>query len=703
METREKIDHEELERLGQEFLASSLGGPDSELAEQRERNVRAYNAEPVGEFAPPNIEDRSAYVASDVSDVVDGMLPQIMDVFVSDEKAIECEPKKPGPQAEQQAKHATGYLNHLFYGRNDGLSVLHDWLWDAATQRMGFVKVWAENETEDDRTSYTGLTEDQVQVLLADGGEIDGDIEQDENGLLSFTLRNESQRVAFKVACVAPAEMRIDRNSRYGEDPAALGEVRPKRRFELEEMGLDLTDVSGEMTSRAQSEMDELSDIEDVTGDDLHDSHKLYEYAELYLKLDADGDGVAEWLQLKMVNEKLLAVEQVDDHPYAEICLMPRPHAYFGDCPADRAYNLQREQTNVGRAIIDNILLSTNQRTYVNLLADVNLDDVLDSRAGGVVRGHGPVGDALAPIQQPSIPATVMGLQEWLSSKLENRTGFTRYSQGMDADSLNKTATGVSIITQKSEQRIRLMTRFAALGIRKMFQKLLKLATQLQDAEDWYKVNGEFVPVNPLEWRDQFNLRINVGLGHGTREQKMQALMALQPMLALGTQAGVVSPQHIANFIRSAAEVLEFKTPEQFCDEQPSGMPPNPQAFQQMQQQMQQQIQELGQKSQQLEQENQSLKLGAAEKQAQIALRHRELDQRDMELAGKAMEARAGFELKERQQGFNESQADDKSQIAALWEQVQGISAFLQQLTQPSMDGEEAGMDAPAAPYEAME
>ena len=91
------------------------------------------------EFAPPDIDDRSQYVDASVADTIDGMMPQLIDVFVSDDRAVECVAKKPGPDAETIARQATGYLNHLFYVRNDGLNVLHDWLQDAALQKVGFV------------------------------------------------------------------------------------------------------------------------------------------------------------------------------------------------------------------------------------------------------------------------------------------------------------------------------------------------------------------------------------------------------------------------------------------------------------------------------------------------------------------------------------------------------------------------------------
>lgn len=681
---KDAIGDDELERIAREFMRSALGGPDTEIAAARERNLRAYNAMPEGEFAPPDIDDRSQFVSSDVADTVDGMLPQLLDVFVSDDKAVECQPKKPGPDAESSARQATGYLNHLFYVRNDGLNVLHDWLQDAALQKVGFVKVWAEELTEDSKQTYEGQTPDQLAALLEDGVQLAGEPEVDENGLLRFTTIDESKRMHFRVACVAPHEMRIDPNAKWGDDPAAIGHVSQRRRFELEEMGYDLSEIGSGGDVVDSGEADAL--LGEGQGDvdsELHDSHKLYEYGELYFQLDADGDGVAEWVQVCTINGTLVSREQVDDHPFAEICLMPRAHAYFGDCPADRAYIIQKEQTNLSRALFDNVYFSVNQRTYINTRASVNIDDLLDNRPGGIVRGEGEPGKAFGQMPTQPIPATAWQMQEWLNVRLENRTGFTRYSQGMDADSLNKTATGVSIITSKADQRLRLMTRFAANGIRKMFAKLLKLATKHQDGQDWFNVNGEWVPVSPTEWRDQFNITINVGLGHGTKEQQMQRLMALFPLQQMGLQVGVVGPEHIAHTIHEAARVNEFKNPERFASAEPIAPPPQLQ-------QMQAQLQEMGQKGQQLEQENLKLKadaeVGRVEKvrdelQADLEAARMELEQKAQQLGG------------------------DGDAIAQLQQQVEALAALVIQLTQQPMPMDGMGMDAggpPAAPMEAL-
>jgi hypothetical protein len=198
----EKIEHDELEAIARAFMANSLGGPGSEVSAQRERNLLAYGGQPEGDFAPLDIEDRSAYVSTDVADVVDGMLPQILDVFVSDEKAIEAKPTKPGPDSAATARQVTGYLNHLFYVRNDGLNVLYDWLQDAALQKVGFVKVWAEEQAEDSKQTYEGQPVEVLQAMLADGKTLEGEPQQDEQGGLTFTVVDESRRVAIHVECV---------------------------------------------------------------------------------------------------------------------------------------------------------------------------------------------------------------------------------------------------------------------------------------------------------------------------------------------------------------------------------------------------------------------------------------------------------------------------------------------------------------------
>jgi len=176
---------------------------------------------------------------------------------------------------------------------------------------------------------------------------------------------------------------------------------------------------------------------------------------------------------------------------------------------------------------------------------------------------------------------------------------------------------------------------------------MLKLAIKYQNAVEMVALNGQFVPINPSEFRDQFRVKINVGLGTGTKEQQSARIMALMQMLTqVGAPAGVVRPEHIAEAIRLYVEANEFKQPERFVDPAPQGPPPQ---MQQMQQQFEQQMQQMQQELQRVMQENMQLKLANRDKQGDQVLKARqqefEQDRAAAQLELDAAEASARLDL----------------------------------------------------------
>lgn len=709
---REKMTDEEVGAIAVQALQSSLGGPGTEVSQARLRNLEYYNAEPTGELAPPEIEDRSDFVATDVADTIEGMLPQLMRMFVASDDAVEFEAKRPG--AEPIARLATAYVNHLFYTRNDGVSIVYDWFKDALLQKVGFVKVWAEEESDDARQTFEGQTEEQLVMLVREGWQLDGEPEVDDAGGLKFTVTKEDRRICIKVEVCPPDAVRVDPNARWGGEPALIGHVFRRRKFELEQDGYDLSDLPRGSGEPADSE-ETLEMLGQSMDSDAYaeptESHSLYNCAEVYMQLDRDGDGVAEWVKICLIEDTLAryvdddkaAIEQVDGHPFVWICPVPRPHAFFGDCPADFAIQPQKLRTNVVRAIQDNLYLTVNQRTYLNTEAEVNIADWLENRPGGVVRGRGPANTAIQPLVQPSLSAPAYEFNEWLEDWRATRTGFTKYSQGTDADSLNKTATGVSIITQKADMRMELMARFFAVGMKQLFAKMLKLAVRHQDREEQMQVaGGQWVALNPSEWRDQFNVKINVGLGTGSKEQQSMRIMGLFQTQLQAAPFGVITPENIAETVRLFVEANEFSNPERFVSPQPTGMPPTPQAYQQEKQAAMEQFEQMQQELQRLSQENESLKSDQQKAQMDFALKTRELDQKDIELAQKGQQieqqgavAAADYELKrEGQQVQNARTAqemargdDEDAKVAELQDQVaqlaQAVQFLIQQIAPP--------------------
>lgn len=659
----------ELESIARKAIDNSLGSPESDIGLIRQRNLEYYNAEPVGELSKPEIEDRSDFVSTDVADTVEWMLPAFIDMFASSDDAVAFEAKR--IEDEPMAKMASAYVNHLYYVQNDGLSHMYDWFKDALIQKVGFSKTWVE-ECEDDVTQkYEGQSEEMLAMLLQDGWELVDEPEVEEDGTLEFTVTKKSERYVIKNAVVPPYSMRVDANARWDSEPAMIGEVMYKRRFELEQEGYVVDDAQLETPESEQEALDLLGDLSYSQGASPDRSHDLIKVEEVYIKLDQDMDGVAEWLKITLIGGNLAihedgepAWESVDGHPYTWICPVPRPHSFFGDCPADFAIQPQKLRTHVIRAIQDNLYLTVNQRTYVNTMAGVNVDDILESRPGGIIRGNAPAGEAIQPIVQPNLGAPAYQFNEFLESWKENRTGFTRYSQGTDSNALNKTATGVSIITQKSDMRLKLMARFFGVGMRNLFAKNLKLAITHLNQEEVIQIAGQYVPINPSHFRNDFNMKIRVGLGTGSKEQQSARIMALMQVMGQGLQVGVVKPENVAEAIKLYAEANEFKSPERFVSppEQEQTMPME--QFEQMKQQADQAFAQMQQQLQQLAAENEQLKSSDQLKQAEVQIKAQDsavdaqVSMRELELKERDMA------LKEREMALKEREAELKAQAA---------------------------------------
>ena len=191
----------------------------------------------------------------------------------------------------------------------------------------------------------------------------------------------------------------------------------------------------------------------------------------------------------------------------------------------------------------------------------VNLDDLLTSRPGGVVRTKQPPSQVMLPMQNQTISQQAFPLLEYLDTVRETRTGVTRYSQGLDADSLNKTATGVNTLMSQSQMRMELIARvFAETGVKDLFRRIFELTVKYQNKERIVELNNKFVPVSPTEWKNRYNISINVGLGAGSKDQQIVMLNnILQKQLqAFQLQGNKEYPMvTLKNIYNSLAKIIE--------------------------------------------------------------------------------------------------------------------------------------------------
>jgi hypothetical protein len=167
----------------------------------------------------------------------------------------------------------------------------------------------------------------------------------------------------------------------------------------------------------------------------------------------------------------------------------------------------------------------------------------------------------MMPMQNQTISQQAFPLLEYLDTVRETRTGVTRYSQGLDADSLNKTATGINTLMTQTQMRMELIARvFAETGVKDLFKKIFELTVKYQDKERIVQLNNQFVPVRPTEWKNRYNINITVGLGSGSKEQQIVLLNnILQKQLqAFQLQGNREFPMvSLKNIYNSLAKIIE--------------------------------------------------------------------------------------------------------------------------------------------------
>lgn len=594
----------ELIAVTDEQIRQSVAYMGGTLSEQRRRNEYFYLAQPVGELSAPAIDGRSSVVSTDVADTVEWMLPSLVKTFCGSDQVCEFQPRR--QQDEAAAKQATDYVNYVLFKQNPGFSLIYTWIKDALIQKNGVMKVWWDASREDVRETYRSIGDAELQILLNDPGvepititpKADPGAHEVAENLAAVGMQAPAPATVYDVVVkrqtgsgrvrienVPPEEFLISHSAKSIDTAAfcahrvekTISDLRAMGYANVDEIGSDATDNAGAMSGERVQRRSFDDDMPHEFGDaqsEADESQRVVWITECYLRLDFNGDGIAEWRKIVRCGSVLLDHEECDGPPFVSITPIPLPHRFFGLSIADLAVEPQKLKTSLLRAGLDGLYHSINGRTYA-IDGQVNLDDLLTSRPGGVVRIKSPGAVGALSEGRPDLGAA-QAMLEYAEVAKENRTGFTRYSQGTSAQALNQTATGVNLITNRADSRLELIARvFAETGFRDLFTRILKLVSQYQDQASMARVNGQWVNFDPRAWRTQFDFSVAVGIGTGNKDQQVQHLMMLGQVMQQAAQLGLCGPREFYNAARKLTESLGFKEPDLFFTD-PANSPPKP-------------------------------------------------------------------------------------------------------------------------------
>ena len=585
----------------------SLGVEDGELSNDRATALDHYHGRPYGNEQ----EGRSQIVSRDLSEAVDWAMPAIMRVFTQSGSLGEFDPV--GPEDEEAAQQESDYVNQVIMKDNPGFLLLHDAVKDTLLLKNGYVKHSWDVTTKITEDEYSGLSMDEIAQMVTkleqSGAEVevkgatstttmvDGPTGQVPMEQWHIRLKITRKKGKVCIEAVPAEEVRVSKRCRGTlQDSPFTEHVTRKTRSDLREMGMpaefvDSLAAHNERENSAQAvARDTTSDESDFNGSAIADrSMDEIEYCEAYLKVDWDGDGIAELRKVVTVSEKLPPGEDWNEPisavPMTAFMAKRMPHRHVGESLDDELADLQEIKTVLLRQLLDNIYLTNNNQWLVN--ERVNLADFMQSLPGGVKRVSGTeaVLGCAEPIMATPIINQILPVVDYMDNIKEGRTGISRASTGLDPDTLKQSTKGAFLENlNRASQKVEMITRMLAeTGVKELVLQVHALLIKHQDKQRVVQMRGKWVPVNPQEWQERTDMTARVGLGTGNEEEKRQKLLLVSQLQDKLAAAGLVGPKQAYAMFAELAATMGFDMPEKFA------MSPDSSEYQQMMQQRQNQ------------------------------------------------------------------------------------------------------------------
>ena len=460
----DKVTELELKNIIGQEINNSMGYMGGNLSAQRKKSLEYYMGEPLG----TEIDGRSQVVSTDVADTIETILPNLLKIFTASDQTVKCEPVKAEDVA--LAEQATNYINYIFNKDNNGFSILYTWFKDALIEKNGIVKVYWDESEKVEQETYENLNEQEYQILIDNDdvevveeesfvdekakeqleqikalAEAQGQVMEDipTPKLYNCIIKRTTSSGKVKIENIPPEEFLIQRSAKSIEDANFVAHRVLKTRSDLIQMGFDRDVVDDLPTQNTVTMNDErlarFADIDESSLDDAPDeSTQDIEIYECYVKIDMDGDGIAELRKVIVAGgnaNTILENMPCDFIPFCSLTPVPMPHRFYGRSVSELVEDVQLVKSTVMRQLLDNMYLTNNNRVAI-MDGMVNLDDLLTSRPGGVVRTKQPPSQVMLPMQNQTISQQAFPLLEYLDTVRETRTGVTRYSQGLDADAV---------------------------------------------------------------------------------------------------------------------------------------------------------------------------------------------------------------------------------------------------------------------------
>ena len=577
----------------------------------------------------PRLSETSEFCSRDVKTTIKWMLPSLEEPFLGTDDPVDI--RAVNINDDVKAKKVQQLLKYQLQRKNAYPTFIESAWKDALKYNWCVAKVWWRRE--EDRKRYKQMVSDQnvdfVALLMQE--ERAGNAEiidikplKDAPDIFVVTFDKITVTANYPVVqYMSPDELRYTPDGRSVQDAKFIahrkivnGDYLKQKEAEgiyknVDKAMQDYEKGAGD-THPDQLQVESNSELETIA-DRLSDNDlasKQFELYECYLHVDYNNDGRFENIIVHVIGETpiRIAKNDMDMAPFFHFAVEADPINAFNENEGftDDLEQQQDIKTAIFRQVITNVAKNNSPQTFVNNNVDI---DALINNDEIVVcdTTDSPQSQIYANGQLP-ISQLAMDVIQYAQNEIEAQSGSTRYSQGLDSNSLNKTATGITAILGQAEKRMKQMSRmFAENFIVPIFKYIILLDQKYMDQEQIIRLTNENIVISKDELNIDYDLIINVGLGPGTKEAQIQYLMVMinqiYPQLA---QAGLVTPKSWYNVISELLEKMGIRNVQNYI------LDPDSEEAQMLQQQQQQAQQEAQQQALQMEQMKAQLEIEKA-------------------------------------------------------------------------------------------
>jgi hypothetical protein len=567
---------------------------DAQLSAERARALHYYR----GEMPDvPSLGNRSRAVSTDIADAIETLLPDLIEIFTSQDDVLAFLPT--GPEDEAGARQETDYLRKVVFQDNPGFKILYEFFKDALLTKTG-VAVWWWEPKPDAAEAFEGKTLDETALALQlYGGQVE-DLEPEQTAVelqqpgvtptFRFTLRA-PQEGSVRIGAVAPEHFTIAADaSDLASATYAAWRAFPRAQALIDQgVEREVVDqlpahsLSTDLESQARDTVSETAN--GLAGDGAVDDMRLVEVTTHFVRTNIDG-ALKLWKVVTGGDDQvLISREPVERIKIAAITPYIQPHRFYGESIADKLFEIQKIKTALKRMVLDSGYFALNQRPIVDMtkVNDFTLSDLLNNVPAAPIRVQGE--GAVMPFQNGGLGFDAFSALEFFSVESEQRTGIVRNAQGLAPDTLHDTATGAIALMAAAQKRIRLIARIIAeTGLKALFLGVHAELREHAMAPQVVRLRGQWVPIDPTTWGERNDMEIELGVGAGGRDADLALMMQqvgiLQQLLRLqgGTATGpIVTYANVYNLVRRIFERMNVKDVDSFLtNPAPPPAAPNP-------------------------------------------------------------------------------------------------------------------------------